>query len=194
MGIKYYLNMLLILAFLFLMGCGATHIPEYVNLNFKNNPSQTISLLPVIDKRPDKSEEIDFEKHVRNVFKEELEKKGYIVYLPIEFNSEPEITPEIATEMSEKEICKEVKSEGESILLFYVHDILCDSIVIRKDTKIHVACHLMESDGSKCLLRDTFNHSMVAGGLVGMAFDPSIETKLERCVEYFVSGFPDRCD
>jgi hypothetical protein len=86
----YKCIVLFVLSILLNINC-ATKTPIKLDPSFHEKKIRSVALLPVIDRRSDKSFEVDIDKKIRVPAKEELEKKGYSVSLPAKISDVAEL-------------------------------------------------------------------------------------------------------
>ena len=87
-------------------GCSTVQkLPIKLDPNFSNKGVNTIILMPVVDRRPEKSAKINFDKEILAPSKKILEKKGYAVTISDKYSEDSNISSEQVAEMTAEELC-----------------------------------------------------------------------------------------
>ena len=77
--------LIIVCILIFIVGCATSRVPIKLDPSFSTMGIKKITLLPIVDRRIDKSVDIDFEQAIRNKAAKNLESKGYTVLLPESF-------------------------------------------------------------------------------------------------------------
>ena len=164
-------------------------IPITLDTSFSEMGITTISLLPVVDRRPDKSYDIDFDKDIREKVKEILEKKGYSVEIEDTFSAE--IDNEELAEMDVADLASLGPEDARAVLLIYIEDILSKYVVMAYTFKIEATASLISKEKQVELWRDKGIGKSGQGGLVSIVpalFGPA---GINDCINDMLDSFPN---
>jgi len=103
------------------------YLPVYQSQHLKELNIQKITLFPVIDKRSDRSIEVDMNQHIRNVARNVFLQKGYQVLLSEQVNFfEPTKGSLDLGEMTDSELGSVVPEEADAAAIIYLEDLRSD--------------------------------------------------------------------
>jgi predicted small lipoprotein YifL len=109
---------LILLAVASMSGCGARRAPLYLDSAFEAAPVHTIALFPVVDRRSDRSVQLDSERDLRAPAEEILRKKGYQVIL-----SEPRAEDADEAMLDDALLPSLVPSGADALAVVYLDDL-----------------------------------------------------------------------
>lgn len=148
--------------------CAAPRKAMYLHPQMKDTPPAELLLLPIVDRRPDRSMEIDLEADLRLVVRKELEEKGYRVRLAQGF---PGGTSETFGDLGEEELAALVPNDAEAIFVVYLEELFSEKstrFLIPKYVFIEeLSGRLVAREGF--LWEDTSKLEGMGGGLIGAA-------------------------
>lgn len=158
---------LIILAVIFLAGCASTaRTPLNIDRDFADKDVKSISLLPVVDLRVERSADIDFGDSLRDRARKEIEAKGYIVNLAdLEIDSTA-ITSPIDT----KDLSLMGLEGDDAVMVIYIEDVLDKYTVMSYAFKIEGTAALVSRKEQIELWRDKSITSQGGGGLISGIF------------------------
>ena len=107
----------------FLCSCAPARVPLYTHPNLEQFEVKTISLMPVIDRRIDRSCEINTEESIREKAKKILIDKGYEVIMPAVWESEKSVYMKVITDMENEELLSLIPENADSVMLLYLNDL-----------------------------------------------------------------------
>jgi hypothetical protein len=164
----------LMLSVFLLNGCATTmKIPIKLDPNFNAKVGQTIVLMPIVDRRVDKTGSINLETQIRKPVKKLLEKKGYTVVLENTFIGGTAITPDEVGEMNIDELSELGPQNAKVVLFVFVEDIIDSYAVTACAYRIEATGSLIEKREKLELWRDKGIDSkggegLAAGVLAGL--------------------------
>ena len=129
---------------------------------------ESIVLLPVVDRRLDRSYEIDLEDAIRDRARKALENKGYRIVLPATFNANGSLDSDYVAEMEDDALPALVPEGVDAAAIVYVEDILNDYKVFYYRFKIEISGTIVSTAG--VLWHDKATGSYGQGGLISGAF------------------------
>src|SRR5262252_9490786 len=113
-----------------LAGC-ASRTPLYIDKGFMEKPIDTITLLPVVDVRKDKTvAKIDAETDVRKPIEELLSKKGYSVRIANSFADGAQPVPDEVAEMDVSQLATLGPTDSQNLFIFYLQDLSTSYVVM----------------------------------------------------------------
>jgi|GEM_PF-3302600 len=181
-----------ILATFFISGCASTKTPIFLHPEYANYSVESIYLLPVVDRRIDKTGVIDLEKEIREPIKKSLEKKGYEVFLPAKFSDINDIKVEYVSQMDIKDASDLGPLNAKNILLVYVDDVLDSYAIVAYQCKIEATGSLIEKSDKIELWRDKGIGSSGQGGLISGPLAPLIKLEaISNCIGNLFVTLPD---
>ncbi len=175
----------------FLAGCAAAHAPLVLDPSFRERGITKIALLPIVDRRRDRSANIDLQQQMSGRVRKTLEKKGYEVVSARENLREDPESMERLMEMDPQFITSLGPEDSDAVLVVYVDDVLSDYKLIVYTFKVEsTATLVLKSDGTE-LWRDKGLGNQGQAGLISGAFqlwDRSLA--LDTCVSAMFSSLP----
>lgn len=169
----------------------ATRKPIFLESDLARQQIQTIALLPVVDRRLDRSYEVDLEEAVRDRARKALEKKGYGVVLPATFNTESSLAAHDVAEMEDDELAALVPEGADAAAIVYIEDILSDYKVLYYRFKIETSGTIVSRTG--VLWHDKATGASGQGGLISGAFQGwDRSTAYDAGVGGLFATWPDR--
>ncbi len=162
---------LLIISALFLInlqGCATTkRAPIYLDPSFTPNQIDAIVVLPVIDRRIDKSVEIDFHNQIHLTAAAWIERKGYIAVIPDTACGQHFPVSSEVLAMDSKAICALASDSLNFVLILYVEDILKKHSLFKYQTKMEVTGLLLDRHKQAVLWKDKGIGVHSGGGILG---------------------------
>jgi len=165
-----YIRVVLIAAILSLsifIGCSSVQ-EQTIPVNEASH-GETITLLPVVDTRKDKSVEIDPEKDIRKLVEECLIMMGYKVNMPMTFCDKKELSQGAVNEMSPEALNAISPEGGDLLMLVRLRDAYFNYNVIQVIRKTHLEGLLIRRRDSTVLWEETACRGEGGGGVL-MAF------------------------
>jgi len=158
---------LLCVSVLLLSGCATVKkIPIKLDPNFRAKSIDTIVLMPIVDRRIDKTAKIDLEKEVRIPAKKLLEKKGYTVIMPETFGEGINVNANDVGEMGVDDLSTLGPKDSKALLYIYIEDISESYIVLAYTFKIESTGSLIYKQEKVELWRDKGIGVSGQGGLI----------------------------
>lgn len=175
-------------------GCATTQkLPIKLDPNYHQKGIETIVMMPVIDRRVDKSSKIDFNKDLRLPAKAMLEKKGYQVMIPSVYRESADVTQDEITEMDIEELSQLGPVDARALLYIYVEDILDSYVVISYNFKIEATGSLIHKQEKTELWRDKGLGTQGQAGLISGAFSAwDKQIAITACLESLLSTLPSK--
>lgn len=173
-------------------GCSTVQkIPIKLDPNFSNKGIDTIILMPVVDRRPEKSAKLDFEKEILLPSKKILEKKGYTVIIPDKYSEDSSMSSEQVAEMTTEELSALGPRGASAILFIYIEDVMDSYVVLAYTFKIEATGSLIYKQERSELWRDKGIGSYGQGGLMsGMTSSMDRGVALSQCLESMLVTLP----
>lgn len=160
---------ILVFGFIFvfsLSGCGPKPVPIFMDPDFENMNFNTVTLIPVIDRRVDKSYEFNYEKDIGNRIEKKLKKYGYTVIRLDSFSEEVDIPNDEIAEMEAHELRILGNDKTEFMLVPYLDD-ASSKTALGYSFKIEVTGMLINKQSGSMLWKDKGIGSAGQGGLYG---------------------------
>jgi len=180
-SLKLYLVVSLGLG-LVLTGC--TRTPLYIDKGFLEKPIDTVTLLPVVDIRKDKTAAtINAETDVRKPIEKLFAKKGYAVRIADSFTDGAQPVPDAIVEMDVSELAKLGPTDSQNLFIFYLEDLSTSYVVMQKTSKIEASAMIVDKKNHRYLWKDKCVASVGKWGLIsgllpiqGLAVDQCLST------------------
>jgi hypothetical protein len=144
----------------------ATRKPIFLDSDVARREIQTIALLPVVDRRLDRSYEVDLEEAVRDRAWKALENKGYRVVRPASFDGS--LDADFVAEMEDDELSVLVPEGADAAAIVYLEDVLSDYKVLYYRFKIETSGTIVSRTG--VVWHDKATGASGQGGLISGAF------------------------
>ena len=198
---KVMKGFVLVVAFLF-VGCATRPAPTpltaiHIDPDFHQLVSSKLYVLPIIDKRNDKSESADIEKKIRERCAAVLQKKGYDVVLLSEFGGNPNSTAESISRLSVDELYNFGPENAQSILFLYLNNVSTSYVVVQYTYTVEMTGLLLDKERKKVLWEGNGDVTMKYRGLASAAATGPITTSFVAAmapVDKMLKTFPDRID
>ncbi len=174
-------------------GCAAAppRVPIKLDPSFSEMGIQTVALLPVIDRRVDKSYEIDLDKEIRNQAKKTLEKKGYAVLMPDTFAEGKAVELAEVVEMEVNDLALLGPRDARVIVLIYLEDILSSYKVLSYAFKIEATASMVSQEKQVELWRDKGIGRSGQGGLIsGLTKGLDKSSAINTCINSMFYTLP----
>ena len=173
-------------------GCSTTQkIPIKLDPNFVRKGIDTVVLMPVVDRRAEKTAKIDFEKEVRLPAKKILEKKGYAVIMPNAYSEGSNITADQVAEMNVDDLSGLGPKDSRALLFIYVEDVLDSYVVLAYTFKIEATGSLIYKQEKSELWRDKGIGASGQGGLIsGITSGMDKSVAISVCLENIFVTLP----
>jgi hypothetical protein len=183
---------LIVLLLLILAGCTTTKPAIKIDPSFSEMQIESLALLPVIDRRVDKSYEIDLENKVRLAAKEILEKKGYAVIMPATFAEGRNVDPAEAAAMGVNDLTSLGPADPKTIVLIYIEDILSSYKVLSYAFKIEATASIISKEKQSELWRNKAVGKSGQGGLIsGITQGLDRSSAVGSCLGELFSNLPN---
>ena len=173
-------------------GCSTVQkMPIKLDPNFSNKGVNTIILMPVVDRRPEKSAKINFDKEILAPSKKILEKKGYAVTISDKYSEDSNISSEQVAEMTAEELSALGPKGAGALLFIYIEDIMDNYVVLAYTFKIEATGSLIYKQERSELWRDKGIGSYGQGGLMsGVTSGMDRNVALSQCLESMLVSLP----
>lgn len=174
-------------------GCVTTpKVPIHLDPAFSERQIDSITLLPVVDVRKDKSFDIDMSK-IRDRIRRILEKRGYMVSAPSAFAAEAQPTPDEISEMSVAELSELGSPSSKALLFIFLEDISSSYVVLGYTFKIEASASLIDKESRSLLWRDKGIGTSGQGGLIsGLMQGLNRSEAISICINTMLESFPRR--
>src|SRR5947207_1831254 len=114
-----------------LAGCAPSRTPLHIDKGFMEKPIDTVTLLPVVDVRKDKTAaKIDAEADIRKPIEKLLAKKGYSVRIVNSFADGAQPVPDEIAEMDESKLATLGPTDSQNLFIFYLQDLSTSYVVV----------------------------------------------------------------
>ena len=196
---KVVKGFIVVIAFLF-VGCATRPDPApltTIDPDFHQLVSTKLYILPIIDKRNDKSAIADIEKKIRERCAAVLQKKGYDVVLLSEFGGKPNSTAESISRLSVDELYNFGPENAQSILFLYLNNVSTSYVVVQYTYTVEMTGLLLDKERKKVLWEGNGDVTMKYRGLAHAAATGPITTSFVAAmapVDKMLKTFPDRID
>ena len=173
-------------------GCSTVQkIPIKLDPNFSNKGIDTIVLMPVVDRRPEKSAKLNFENEILLPSKKILEAKGYTVVMPDKYSKDSNISSDQVAEMTTEELSALGPKGATAILFIYIEDVMDSYVVMAYTFKIEATGSLIYKQERSELWRDKGIGSYGQGGLMsGVTSGMDRGVALSQCLESMLVTLP----
>lgn len=176
-----------------LAGCAmTTRMPILLDPSFSDRQVTTIALLPIIDRRRDRSFNIDLDRQLGTRTEKQLQSKGYEVtrVSQMEASSDP-YGSERLLDMDTEYIASLGPSEADAVLAIYVDDVLSSYKVLVYEFKIEAIGTLVAKSDQKELWRDKGIGTQGQAGLIsGLLQGMDRSLAMDLCVGGMFAALP----
>ena len=156
---------------LLLAGCATTRMPIVLDPSFSDRQIATIALLPIVDRRRDRSFNIDLDNQLGARAEKLLKSKGYAVtkISPPEASNNP-YGSERLLDIDIEYVASLGPPEADAVLAIYVDDVLSSYKVLVYEFKIEAIGTLVAKSDQKELWRDKGIGTQGQAGLISGLF------------------------
>ncbi|MBU0985439.1 MAG: hypothetical protein KKA42_16315 [candidate division Zixibacteria bacterium] len=181
----------LLIAVSLIPGCGGgPKIPIYIDPDLDNMAFETVTLLPIIDRRVDKSEDFPVESSIGDKVDSWLNKKGYEVIRPGAFSDTLVIDNEGVVELEAHELAELGGSDTEYMLVVYLDD-ASGKTALGYSFKIEMTGLLLSKKTGALLWKDKGIASGGQGGLLGCMMSGAVRgDTMKKGVDLMLKSFP----
>lgn len=180
-----------VIAFVLLAGC-ITYEPMYVHPDFDKLNLRTIALLPVLDKRMDRSLGLEFEERMQSAAQKWLSDKGYEVMLLDGFSADGSMQAGDVAKMENEDLALLVPDGAGAVALVSVVDIVSDYRILAYDFEILASSAVVSRSHGVAWYNECHAHSRT-GGLISGAWRPMDQwVGFSGCLEVLFGQFPKR--
>lgn len=174
-----------------LAGCATTpKVPIFLDPNLDHMQIDTITLLPVVDRRMDRSVSTTPEDLLGSRVKKAVEKLGYEVNTPGVFSPTAEIPNEEIAEMDVTELATLGPEDAKVLLIVFLDD-ASSKTALGYSFKIEATAILLNKRTQSILWKDKGIGTSGQGGLVGCLMAPMIKSgSTDTCVRSVLASFP----
>jgi hypothetical protein len=117
---RYRFALPLFLALL-VTACAAPRVPLYVYSGINEVGVRRIALMPIVDRRGDRTKQVDFGK-LRRSARSALEGKGYLVVTPAAFTADGSLDATDVSEMTDEQLASLIPSDSDAVAVVYLDD------------------------------------------------------------------------
>ena len=180
------------LVFVSLNGCAiAQKIPIKLDPNLSKKGIYTIVLMPIVDRRIDKSVGINLEIDIRKQVSQILKRKGYSVVMPGAFGDGLNITQDAVGEMGIEDLSALGPKDSEALLFIYLEDFFDKYTVMAYVVKMEATGSLIYKQERAELWRDKEISTYGQGGLISGLLSGSLKVSaLEGCIDGVLVTLP----
>jgi hypothetical protein len=156
-----------VILFPLMLNCaGKPKVPIYIDPDLESMGFETVTMLPVVDRRVDKSEEFDVQKDIGDRVVKRLEKKGYTVETAAAFSTQYNIPSEEVAEMEYHELAELGPADAHQLLVVYLDD-ASGKTGLGYTFKTETTAVLVDKSTGAMLWKDKGIGSMGQGGALG---------------------------
>ncbi|HUU46830.1 MAG TPA: hypothetical protein VM118_13960 [Acidobacteriota bacterium] len=171
-------------------GTKTAKIPIFADPGLFTLNIRTVTLLPVIDQRIDKSHGINLEADIGNKVEKELIKKRLTVIRAGAFSDTLDISNDEVAEMEPRELAILGSSETQYMLVVYLND-ASGKTALGYSFKIETTAILLNRQAANMLWKDKGVGSQGQGGLYGCLISGMVRGDAIRgCVAGMLASFP----
>jgi hypothetical protein len=184
-------GVILILLGVILGGCATPKVAIKLDPAFYSMGVKKIAVLPIVDRRKDKSYVMDFHADIRIPAANLLQEKGYAAMMAKNFAEGRTVdTAEVAV-MDSSQLAKLGPAEVDAIVLIYIEDVLSSYKVMSYAFKIEAtACMISKKTGLE-VWRDKQIGSSGQGGLIsGLTQGLDRSSAISSCVSGLFASLP----
>ncbi|MBN2602872.1 MAG: hypothetical protein JXA91_01915 [Candidatus Thermoplasmatota archaeon] len=178
--------------FYIFLGCAARpKVPIFADPDLHNMKFESLTILPVVDRRVDKSYNLDFESTIGNRVEKKLVDKGYTVIRPGAFSDTIQVSNLEVAEMEPHEL-KALGEENTNYMFVVYLDDVSSKTALGYSFKIECTALLVNKQTGAMLWKDKGIGTRGQGGLIGCLQSPMVKTEaINICVGSMLSSFPD---
>jgi hypothetical protein len=188
-----FLNLLITISAVFLISGCATKtpkIPIFWDPGFAEMSVKSITIMPIVDRRADKSFELDAEDIIDEA-KSVLEKKGYAVKVADSFKPGETISNEGILEMESAELASLGAQDAQYLLYVYIEDAVSSYKVMAHTFKIEATASLLSKERKSEIWRDKGLGQAGQGGLIsGLVKGLNEGAGVEICMRNMLESLP----
>ena len=177
---------------LLLAGCATTRMPIVLDSSFSDRQVATVALLPIVDRRRDRSFNVDLDNQLGARAEKLLKSKGYeVTKISLPEASDNPYGSERLLDMDTEYIASLGPPEADAVLAIYVDDVLSSYKVLVYEFKIEAIGTLVAKSDQKELWRDKGIGTQGQAGLISGIFqgwDRSMA--MDLCVGGMFAGLP----
>lgn len=191
-GRVWFLIVTLVGVTLLMVGCAGRvpRTPIYADPDLANIFFDTVTVLPVVDRRVDKSTDVNLEKNVRGKAVKALEKNGYSVLVAESFAEGIDIPNDEVAEMEVHELATLGSPDTGMMLILFMDD-ASGATALGYSFKSEMTALLLDKSRKAMIWKDKGVASQGQGGLLGCAMSGSIKSEcLSACVNSMLESFP----
>jgi hypothetical protein len=169
-------------------------VPIFVDPNLANMQFDNVTLLPVVDRRVDKSYELNLEGSIGDRVAKRLNKKGYAVDRPGAFSDTIQITPEEIAEMEPYELSTLGGGNSEYLFISYLDD-ASSKTALGYTFKMEATGILINRQNGAMLWKDKGIGSQGQGGMLGCMMSGVVKGEaMDACIDRMMATFPESPD
>jgi len=177
---------------LVLSGCASAKSPIYLNPGFKSLAIEEITVLPAVDARLDKTQNVDLQKQIRQTGANFLERKGYQVSQQDDLGGATELTEEIL-KAPDPEWVKHLGPPGARWVMVLTLDDLTTKLTFGSTGSAELSGVLYDRTGGSIVWRDKGIAQVGQAGLIGMALKGTMGGEAVRTALFnLLASFPKR--
>lgn len=175
----------------FFMGCApATKIPIHMDSDLVDMNIEVITLLPIVDRRVDKSYDLNLEKKIGKKVEKMMGKKGYIIERPGAFSDTKDIPNDEIAEMEPRELAILGASDTEFIMVAFLDDASAKT-ALGYSFKCEVTAVLINKQNGNLIWKDKGIGSQGQGGLIGCLMSSAVKDEaIAACIKSMLLSFP----
>jgi hypothetical protein len=179
-------------ALMTLAGCASTPpVAIYSDPDLAKLEIRSLTLLPVVDRRVDRSYELDREKSIGDRVEKQLRKKGYDVIRATAFSDSAALENDQVAEMEPRELARLGSAQSPFLLFVYLDDI-SSKTALGYTFKVEASSILVNRGGGNTLWKDKAVVSQGQGGLLGCMMSGAVKSgALGTCATRLVTTLPD---
>ncbi len=180
----------LVVIYLLTSCAGQPKPPIYADPDLNNIQFETVTLLPIVDRRVDKSYELDLESNIGKRVEKNIKKKGYSVIRQTTFSDTLQVTNEKIAEMEPYELKALGGEKTDYMLIVYLDDAL-GKTGFGYTFKIEATALLINKQTGSMLWKDKGIGSHGQAGLFGALMSAGTKAEaMDQCVKKMLSSFP----
>lgn len=176
-------------------GCAQKpRVPVYIHPAYSPDAIDSVTVLPIVDRRGDKSVEFDLEDQVRRRVRSILERRRYTVALAGSFVEGRQLSMEEVSEMDSSDLVTLGPANSRFLFVFYVEDVLSTFVVMAHKFKVELSATLLDKQNATVLWRNKCVATGGQAGLVGAGLSKLTTPgeRTSRCLELMLDMLPKR--
>lgn len=180
----------LVVIYLLTSCAGQPKPPIFADPDLNNIQFEAVTLLPIVDRRADKSYNLDLESSIGKRVEKNIKKKGYSVIRQTTFSDTLQVTNEEIAEMEPYELQALGTENTEYMLIVYLDDAL-GKTGFGYTFKIEATALLINKQTGAMLWKDKGIGSQGQAGLAGCLMSGATKAgAMDECVKNILSSFP----